>query len=242
MSKTGAKPTAASDRQQPPAGHGHGNGSAASQQLGAARLDNEILRQENAQLMRRLVSVSRRAEEADRLAHHDVLTGLPNRLLLIKNLQQAIAKARNDRAMLALLFIDLDGFKAVNDRAGHRIGDRLLAVVGARIAACVRADDMACRYGGDEFVGLLAKINDTAIVARIAQQVRKSVSRGYRIDGQAINITASVGIAMYPADGEQYDALLISADAAMYRCKAAGGSPRVSVRKPVAEGPESRGR
>lgn len=240
MSKPGEKLTEAFDRQRSPATHGIG--STALQLLGAARRDNEILRQKNEQLMRRLVSVARRAEEANRLAHHDVLTGLPNRLLLIKSLQRAIANARDERSMLAILFIDLDGFKAINDRSGHKVGDRLLAVVGARIASCVRADDIACRYGGDEFVALLANVNDPEIAASIAQQVRESVSRGYRIDGQAINITASVGIAIYPADGERYDALLSYADAAMYRCKAARGTPWAAVRKRVPEGPESRGR
>lgn len=199
-----------------------------------------MLRQKNEQLMRKLVRVSRRAQTANRMAHHDVLTGLPNRLLLIKCLKRAIADAFQRQMQLALLFIDLDGFKAVNDRYGHEVGDRLLAVVAARLAGSVRADDIACRFGGDEFVVLLRKIGDPAIATRISRQILENISRRYWIDGHAIHVTASIGLAMYPADGERYDALLSHADAAMYRSKAA---PRVLQALPVgsiAAAPESR--
>jgi diguanylate cyclase (GGDEF)-like protein len=194
---------------------------AARGQLGDVRRDNEILKRKNEQLMQKLVSVSRRAVAANRMAHHDVLTGLPNRLLLIKRLQRAIADAFQRQMLLALLFIDLDGFKAINDRFGHKIGDRLLSVVAARIAACVRADDIACRYGGDEFVALLANIDDPAIAISISQKIRDQIGRNYWIEGHLIQVTASIGLAIYPADGERYDALLSHADAAMYRSKAA---------------------
>jgi diguanylate cyclase (GGDEF)-like protein len=155
------------------------------------------------------------------MAHRDELTGLPNRLLLIKRLQRAIADARQRKSSLALLFIDLDGFKLVNDRCGHRTGDLLLTVVGARIAACVRSDDIACRYGGDEFVVLLGKLSDPAIAARTAESIRQSIGRHYAIEGQTIDITASIGIAIYPDDGLRYDVLLGRADDAMYRDKSA---------------------
>lgn len=190
-------------------------------QLGKVCRENDTLKLKNEQLLRKLVNVSRRALAANHMAHHDPLTGLPNRLLLIKRLQRVIAEAARQQQLLALLFIDLDGFKTVNDRCGHEIGDRLLAVVAARIAACVRADDIACRYGGDEFVALLANIDDPAIAVRISQDIQEVVGRRYWIDGQAINITASIGVAIYPADGVRYDALLSHADAEMYRCKAA---------------------
>jgi len=197
------------------------------QQLSGARLDNETLRQENARLMLRLSDVSRRAVAAQRLAHHDGLTGLPNRLLLIKRLQQAIRIAGERHSQLALLFIDLDGFKIVNDSFGHLVGDRLLAVVAARLAACVRTDDIACRYGGDEFVALLSNLDAAALAVSIAEKIRKQIGECYRIDGMEIHITASIGLAMYPADGERYDALLNRADAAMYRDKAARQSQSV---------------
>lgn len=183
--------------------------------------DNENLHLKNEQLLQRLVSVSRRAAAATRLAHHDGLTGLPNRLLLIKRLQRAIADAREHRQLLALLFIDLDGFKAVNDRLGHKAGDRLLAVVAARIASCVRSDDIACRYGGDEFVALLCNLEDPVVAVRTSQAIRESIGRRYLIEGQAIQLTASVGVAVYPSDGTSYDALLNRADTAMYHAKAA---------------------
>lgn len=183
--------------------------------------DNDILHLKHEQLLRNLASVSRRAVVATRLAHHDGLTGLPNRLLLIKRLQRAIADARERKLLLALLFIDLDGFKAVNDRFGHRVGDRLLSVVGARIASCVRADDIACRYGGDEFVALLCNLDDPDVAGRTSQEIRENIGRRYLIEDRAIQVTASVGVAVYPADGTSYDALLSHADAEMYCAKAA---------------------
>ncbi len=188
---------------------------------GALQRENEILKLKNEQLKRRLVDVSRRALAADRMAHRDELTGLPNRLLLIKRLQRAIADARQRKSSLALLFIDVDGFKLVNDRCGHRTGDLLLTVIGARIAACVRSDDIACRYGGDEFVVLLGNIDDRATAVSTARSIRQSVGRHYAIEGQSIDISASIGLAIYPDDGLRYDVLLGRADDAMYRDKAA---------------------
>lgn len=186
---------------------------------GDVRRENEVLKRENQKLMRKLVSVSRRAMAANRMAHHDVLTGLPNRLLLIKRLQRAIAEAFQQRLLLALLFIDLDHFKEINDRFGHRVGDRLLSVVAARIAASVRADDVACRYGGDEFVVLLANLDDPAIAVSVSQKIAEQIGRRYWIDGHEVQVSASIGLAMYPADGTGYDVLLSHADAAMYRNK-----------------------
>jgi len=207
-----------------------------------ARRDNEVLKDKNEQLMRRLVTVSRRAQAANRMAHHDMLTGLPNRLLLIKRLQQAIADAFQRQLLLALLFVDLDGFKQVNDRFGHKVGDRLLSIVAARIASCVRSDDIACRYGGDEFVALLANLDDPAIAISISHKIRESVGRSYWIDGDEIRITASVGLAIYPADGERYDALLSHADAAMYRNKAARRTLGAMPVAPAAAAAERPGR
>lgn len=195
------------------------------EQLSEVRNDNALLRQENERLLRKLVVVSRRATAATRLAHRDGLTGLPNRLLLIKRLQRAIAEAYQLRQTLALLFIDIDGFKAVNDTHGHKTGDRLLAVIAARIAACVRFNDIACRYGGDEFVALLRSLDDPSIAMGVAQDIRDSIARRCWIEGLAIQVTASVGVAVYPADGQTYDALLSHADAAMYRGKPARRFP-----------------
>ncbi|MGB5132116.1 MAG: GGDEF domain-containing protein [Steroidobacteraceae bacterium] len=182
--------------------------------------ENESLRIDNAHLMESLDDASRRAVAAQRIAQHDGLTGLPNRLLLIRRLQLAIKNASRRHCQLALLFIDLDGFKAVNDRLGHAVADKLLTAVAARIAACVRRRDLACRYGGDEFVALLSNLEDATIAVRIAEAIRDHIGRLYSIDDCEINITASIGLAVYPADGESYDALLNRADAAMYHDKA----------------------
>jgi diguanylate cyclase (GGDEF)-like protein len=207
--------------------HLAGDSRDAGRETGAAALrrENGILKQKNEQLIRRLSNVSRRALAADRLAHQDRLTGLPNRLVLIKRLQGALATARRHRSSLSLLFVDLDGFKLVNDRFGHRTGDLLLTVVGARIAACVRFDDIACRYGGDEFVVLLGNDANPSVAAHTARNIRESIGRHYAIEGQRLNITASIGIATYPDDGLRYDVLLGRADDAMYRDKAARKGP-----------------
>jgi diguanylate cyclase (GGDEF)-like protein len=199
--------------------------------LGALR-ENENLRVDNEHLMESLADAARRAVAAQRIAHHDRLTGLPNRLLLIKRLQLAIKNASKRHCQLALLFIDLDGFKNVNDRLGHAVADRLLTAVAARIAACVRGSDLACRYGGDEFVSLLSNIDDPAIAVSIAEKIRAHIGECYSFDHDQLYITASIGLAIYPADGQRYDSLLSHADAAMYRDKTARRAMRALCETP----------
>jgi diguanylate cyclase (GGDEF)-like protein len=194
---------------------------AAEARLDAALQGQKRLRAENTRLLRSLEAASRRAATAQRLARHDGVTGLPNRLFLIERLQSAIAAAALRRRQLALLFIDLDGFKAVNDGFGHSVADRLLAAVGSRIAACVRSDDIACRYGGDEFVALLTNLTDTSVAKGVVQKIRERIAESYTITGHEIRITASIGLAVYPDEGNRWGALLCHADAAMYRDKAA---------------------
>ena len=145
----------------------------AEKRLISALHENDSLRIRNRKLMHALDGAARLAVAAQRVAHHDRLTGLPNRQLLIKRLQLAIRNAAERNRQLALLFIDLDGFKIVNDRFGHALADRLLSGVAARISSCVRADDVACRYGGDEFVVLLTNLDD----AMCADQNRGAHSR-----------------------------------------------------------------
>ena len=193
----------------------------AERRLFGALRENKSLKLKNEHLMQALEEASRRAVAAQRVAHHDGLTGLPNRLLLIKRLQQAIRHAAERHRQLALLFIDLDGFKIVNDRYGHTVADRLLSAVGGRIAASVRAEDIACRYGGDEFIALISNLDDAAIAGSIAKKIRMHIDESYSIDGMNIHIGASIGLAVYPDDGERYDVLLRHADAAMFRDKAA---------------------
>jgi diguanylate cyclase (GGDEF)-like protein len=192
----------------------------AEKRLFGIQRENIGLRENNEHLMEALNGASRRAVAAVRVSQHDGLTGLPNRLLLTKRLQRAIRHAAERKSHLALVFIDLDGFKTVNDRYGHQVADRLLSAVGACVAASVRAEDIACRYGGDEFVALLANLNEPVIAGRIMEKIRRDICKCYSINGHEIHIGASIGLAVYPADGTSYDALLRHADAAMFRDKA----------------------
>jgi diguanylate cyclase (GGDEF)-like protein len=192
----------------------------AEKRLFNVQRENIGLRKSNEHLMEALEGASRCAVAAVRVAQHDGLTGLPNRLLLIKRLQLAVWHASERQGQLALVFIDLDGFKTVNDRYGHRVADSLLSAVGARIAGSVRAEDLACRYGGDEFVALLSNLKCAEVVGRIAENIRRAIGRCYSINGLEIRIDASVGVAVYPQDGASHDQLLQHADAAMFRDKA----------------------
>lgn len=194
---------------------------AIEEKLRTARRENECLKARNQRLARALADAAQRGTAAHHLAHHDVLTGLPNRLLLMQRLQDSIAEAFERQRQLALLFIDLDRFKGVNDRLGHIVGDKLLTIVASRILATIRAKDIACRYGGDEFVVLLSDIGDAAAVGSIAEKIRERIDGCYGIDGNEVHISASVGFALYPAHGDHCDALLSYADASMYRSKSA---------------------
>lgn len=189
------------------------------QQLQAADQENQRLHSSNERLTVELAAITRQQIETRHLAHHDGLTGLPNRQMLMQRLQAGIAESFSRQGQLALMFIDLDGFKVVNDRYGHSAGDKLLTVVASRIASCVRAEDVACRYGGDEFVVMLADINEAAIAVGIAETIRSRIEGLYSINGQELRISASIGLALYPSDGDQWDALLNCADASMYRDK-----------------------
>ncbi len=189
------------------------------QQLLAASRENQRLRSCNERLAVELAALTRQQIETRHLAHHDGLTGLPNRQMLMLRLQEGIAESFSRQRQLALMFIDLDGFKVVNDRYGHSTGDKLLTVVASRIASCVRAEDVACRYGGDEFVVMLADISEAAIAVGVAEAIRNRIDGLYSINGQELRISASIGLALYPSDGDQWDALLNCADASMYRNK-----------------------
>ena len=167
-----------------------------------------------------------------RQANFDDLTGLPNRHLLRDRLGHALAKARRDGTLVALLFIDLDDFKQVNDRLGHDRGDRLLAEAAARIAACVRTSDTVGRLGGDEFTVILPGLEQVGCVERVAQHTIDSLVQPFVLDGELARVSASIGIALYPADADEVDALLRHADQAMYAAKAAGRN-RYSYFTPV---------
>ena len=155
------------------------------------------------------------------LAHFDSLTGLPNRSLLADRVRQAISRVERSNETLALVFLDLDRFKNVNDALGHRIGDELLIQVAQRLKAVLRDEDTVSRLGGDEFILVLPGAQADG-AAHVAEKVLKSIVQPYFIEAYELTITPSLGIAMYPADGDSYEALSMCADAAMYRAKQGG--------------------
>jgi diguanylate cyclase (GGDEF)-like protein/PAS domain S-box-containing protein len=162
------------------------------------------------------------AQKMTHLAHHDFLTGLPNRVLLIERISQAITQANRHGKRLALLFIDLDNFKRINDLLGHAAGDRLLRLVAKRLAACVRAMDTLCRQGGDEFVMLLTEIEQPQDAARVVEKLRAALAVPYRIGRHDLRVTLSMGISVFPDDGFDADSLMQKADTAMFHAKASG--------------------
>jgi diguanylate cyclase (GGDEF)-like protein/PAS domain S-box-containing protein len=156
-----------------------------------------------------------------RLAHYDSLTGLPNRSLLADRVGQALARVDRNSEPLALVFLDLDRFKNVNDSLGHRVGDELLVQVAERLKTTLRDEDTVSRLGGDEFILVLPGATADG-AAHVAEKVLQALSQPYRIEQHELTITPSLGIAMYPADGDSYESLSMCADAAMYRAKQAG--------------------
>ena len=156
------------------------------------------------------------------LAQHDALTALPNRLLLNDRLTQTISLARRNHQQLAVLFIDLDRFKRINDTLGHLIGDKLLQSVAQRIVSCVRNSDTVSRLGGDEFVVLLADIENAHAARYNAAKITSALGEIYHIDGHDLMVTSSIGISIFPADGEDAETLLKHADEAMYQAKRSG--------------------
>ncbi|WP_141694789.1 EAL domain-containing protein [Candidatus Thiodiazotropha endoloripes] len=155
-------------------------------------------------------------------ANYDALTGLPNRSLLSDRLNQAIAAAHRENWMLAVLFIDLDHFKVVNDTFGHVVGDELLQLVSARIKACLRESDTVARFGGDEFIILLQDVTEMDSVANVATNIIDHITRVFSLYGREIYIGASIGITVYPDDAVNADSLLRNADMAMYQAKERG--------------------
>jgi diguanylate cyclase (GGDEF)-like protein/PAS domain S-box-containing protein len=160
--------------------------------------------------------------EMSHLAQHDVLTDLPNRLLLNDRLTQAISLARRNHNQLAVLFLDLDGFKQINDSLGHSVGDELLQSVAARLLACIRKSDTVSRLGGDEFVILLSEVAHAADAAVSATKIITELKKAYNIGQHSIHITVSIGLSTYPNNGEDAETLIKNADTAMYHAKEHG--------------------
>jgi diguanylate cyclase (GGDEF)-like protein/PAS domain S-box-containing protein len=155
-------------------------------------------------------------------AYYDALTGLPNRLLFRDRVVNALAQARRHRRGIAVMYLDLDHFKLVNDGLGHSVGDGLLSEVAARLQGSIRASDTISRLGGDEFTILLNDIRSTEAVFGVARKILQSLARSFRVSGHELFVTASIGISLFPADGEDVETLLKTADSAMYRAKELG--------------------
>jgi diguanylate cyclase (GGDEF)-like protein/PAS domain S-box-containing protein len=169
------------------------------------------------------ISERKRAQEhIQHLAHHDALTGLPNRLLLRDRVSQAISMSMRNQAKAALLFLDLDRFKIINDSLGHHIGDELLQSVAKRLQDCVRDVDTVARLGGDEFVVTLPFIREEHDAALVAAKIIDSLAQPFEIGGNELLIGTSIGISLFPGDGTDVDALMRNADAAMYHAKESG--------------------
>ncbi len=161
-------------------------------------------------------------DRVEHMAYHDTLTGLPNRYLFSDRLEQAIATAQREQSELALLFVDLDKFKPVNDQYGHHIGDLLLIAVAERIRDCLRRTDSAARVGGDEFVVLLPMIKNEENALKIAESIRHELNRPFYIEGLTLEISSSTGVAIYPHHSTDARQLLDLADTAMYHAKTDG--------------------
>ena len=184
------------------------------------------------------LDITERKRVEERMAHlaqHDALTDLPNRPLFSDRLEQAVALAQRDGTSMALMFLDLDGFKPVNDTFGHAVGDLLLQETAHRIRECVRASDTVGRTGGDEFVVLLHRIEDEADALTVAEKIRQALCRPFELAGQRLEISCSIGTAIYPEHGANEKELSRSADSAMY-CAKEEGRNRVRLFRPAEVG------
>jgi diguanylate cyclase (GGDEF)-like protein len=186
----------------------------------------DLLALENARLTADLERANTACHQAEeRLRHqadHDALTGLPNRTLLRDRMRQAIALAHRDGSRVAILFIDLDCFKNINDSLGHHVGDVVLQMASARLRHCLREGDSVARLGGDEFVLSLPLQGDSGAAAQVASKALATLAQPFEVDGHALHVSASIGISVYPEDGADVDTLMRTADTAMYHAKEKG--------------------
>jgi diguanylate cyclase (GGDEF)-like protein len=201
----------------------------------AALRELERMRRLEALYEEKVALLEEASAKAQRLAYRDELTDLPNRHLLLDRFNQAVKLADRHDKNVALLFLDLDGFKEINSKLGHSAGDELLRQIALRLVDGIRLSDTACRYGGDEFVVLLSEIGGKEGAFVVANSLRVNLAAPYLIDGASITITASVGIAIYPDDASGYGDLIQTADVAMYRHKARCAPAPIVVQPDIAE-------
>lgn len=173
-------------------------------------------------IMRDITERKKAEEEIQFLAHHDTLTGLPNRALLHDRLGQSLARAHRHKDRVAVLFLDFDRFKNINDSLGHSVGDGVLQAAAKRLKTCIREGDTVARLGGDEFVILLPDLREAECVAQIAEKILQLGVEPYTVASHQLRLTISIGISIYPDDGDDIESLLKNADAAMYHAKEAG--------------------
>ncbi len=185
------------------------------------RLEEE-LRQTTEDLRRSNAELERSASHLSHLAHHDNLTGLPNRKLFYERLAQALEWAEGHHTLVGLMFLDLDGFKQINDTLGHDVGDLLLQAVGKRLTGCLRGTDTVSRLGGDEFTVILPSIATAEVAATVAEKILMNLAQPFILKEHTIAITTSIGISLYPLHGQSLDTVIKGADLAMYQSKKLG--------------------
>ncbi len=182
----------------------------------------EELKQTTLELRRSNQELQLSALRLSHLAHHDPLTGLPNRKLFYERLSQALVRADERRSLVAVMFLDLDGFKRINDTLGHDIGDLLLQAVGKRMTGCLRGSDTVSRLGGDEFTVILPGIPTSEVAEKVAEKILATLAIPFALKDHSITITTSIGISLYPSHGKTLDTVVKGADLAMYESKQAG--------------------
>ena len=170
-------------------------------------------------ITREINELKKAEQDFQHLATHDILTSLPNRYLLLDRMEQSIRRANRDASLFAVLYVDLDGFKTINDRYGHQIGDQVLKEIAVRLDTNVRGSDTVARMGGDEFVVLLDSINKPENAMIVAQKLRAVITEEFKFDKTIERVTASIGISLYPVNGVRASDLLSAADHAMYSAK-----------------------
>jgi diguanylate cyclase (GGDEF)-like protein/PAS domain S-box-containing protein len=182
----------------------------------------EDLRRTAADLVRSNAELRQAEDQLRQMAYHDGLTGLPNRKLLHDRLVQSVERVQSHGQIMALLFLDLDGFKRINDSHGHMTGDLLLKAVAQRLIGCLRSSDTVARLGGDEFVVMLPAVPTVQDVVRVADKIIHTLAQNFVLQGKTIAVTTSIGISLYPLDSQEIDNLMVKADLAMYQAKKLG--------------------